>query len=164
MLHLGKSTTYGRLWFECFQPPLDISGELCVPTPALFPLVLSMFLVEHVAGNFRLLILVVPCRMEVPWLPKVLSMLKDVHCHFPIIKHVTMDDLVDWVLKGLKSPYPTLWLLRDVCCAGKGSLSQSIRQWWGLLEHHQQRVTSSAGKNGQIGVLEIVYQRMAFCP
>ena len=33
---------------------------------------------EHVKGPLRLLILVAPCWMEVPWLPTVLNMLDDI--------------------------------------------------------------------------------------
>ena len=42
----------------------------------------------------------------------------------------------------------TLWLLSDVCYADRGSLPQSVRQWWGQLKHLCQGPTSSAGKSG----------------
>ena len=54
--------------------------QLCYvfyPT-ALIPLVLSMFLVEHATCQCRLLILMVPCWKEDPWLSTVLNMLKDI--------------------------------------------------------------------------------------
>ena len=56
------------------------------PPPAIVPLVLSKFLVEHVNGQLRHLILVVPCWMEAPWLPTVLNMLADVPQWCAIIK------------------------------------------------------------------------------
>ena len=45
-----------------------------------------------------------------------------------------MDVSVGHVLKGLPSLHLTLWLLKDVCCANRGSLPQSARQWLGQLE------------------------------
>ena len=42
-----------------------------------------------------------------------------------------MDVSVGWVLKGLQLLHLILWLLRDVCCADKGFLLQSVRQWQG---------------------------------
>ena len=41
------------------------------PPPASVPLVLSKFLAEHIAGQFKLLTLVAPCWVEAPWLPQV---------------------------------------------------------------------------------------------
>ena len=54
--------------------------------PPTLVLVLSKFLVEHVKGQLRLLILVAPCLMEAPWLPTVLNMLADISQDCPIIK------------------------------------------------------------------------------
>ena len=54
----------------------------------------------------------------------------------------------------------TLWLLSYVCYADKGFVPQSVRQWQGQLEHLCQRSTSSVGRNGQVGVLDRVYQTM----
>ena len=73
--------------------------------------------------------------MEAPWFPTVLKMLADVPWHCPIIKDLIMDVLVYQVLEGLLYLHLTLWLLRDVCCADRDSLSQSVRHWWGQLEH-----------------------------
>ena len=49
---------------------------------ALVPVVLPKFLVEHVNGHLRHLILVVPCRMEAPRLPTLsaVSHHKRSHC------------------------------------------------------------------------------------
>ena len=61
------------------------------PPPALIFLVLSMFLVEHVTGQFRLLILVAPCSVDAPWLPKVLNMCEDIPWQCPVIKYLIID-------------------------------------------------------------------------
>ena len=103
--------------------------------PALVPLVLSKFLAEYVTGQFRLLILVAPIWMDTSWLPTVLNMLVDIpHC-YPIITNLVIDVPVDWMVKGLPSLPLTLWLLRNVCCADRGSHPQSVRQWQGQLKH-----------------------------
>ena len=128
------------------------------PPHALVPLVLSKFLAEHVKGQLRQLIQVAPCWMEGPWLPTVLNMLADIPQWCPIIKDLIVDVLVGQVLKGLPYLHLTLWLLSDVCYADKGFLPQSVRQWWGQLKHLHQRSTSSVRRNGQIGVLDRVYQ------
>ena len=99
--------------------------------PALVPLVLSEFLVEHVTGQFRLLILVVPCWMEAPLLSTVLGMLKDIPDQCAIIRNVIMNVSVAWLLKGLQITVFNPFLIRDVCCTDKGSLPQSVIQWWG---------------------------------
>ena len=78
LLHLGNSTTSGGLVVECFQPSLDFQVSYVFPPPALVPLVLSKLLAEHVNGQFRHLILVMPCWMEAPWLPTVPNMLADI--------------------------------------------------------------------------------------
>ena len=83
--HFGQPTTSGTLQVECFQPPLDTLGELCFLLFPLLHLVLSKFLVEHVTGQFTLLILVTPWQMEAPCLPTVLSILEDTPHQCPII-------------------------------------------------------------------------------
>ena len=62
------------------------------------------------------------CWMETPWLPTVLNMLADVPRHCPVVKDLDMDVLVGQVLKGLLYLHLSLWLLRGMCCAGRGSL------------------------------------------
>ena len=71
---------------------------------------------------------------------------------------------VGQVLKGLPYLHLTLWLLSNVCYADRGSLPQSVRQWWGQHECPHQRSTSSVGSNGQVGVLDRVYQTMPSLP
>ena len=134
----------------------------------MFPslaLVLSKFLAEHVNGQVRHLILAVPCWMEAPWLPMVLNMLADIPWQCPIIKDLIMDVLVGQALKGLQYLHLNLWQLSNVYYAERGSLPQSVRWWWwGQLKCLHQRYTSSAGKNGQGGVLNRVYQSMPSLP
>ena len=48
-------------------------------------------------------------------------------------------------------------------CTAKGSLSQ-CQAVAGGDEHLQQKFTSNAGKDGQIGVFERVYPTMPFMP
>ena len=88
------------------------------PPPALV-LVLSEFVTEHITGEFRLLILVAPCWMQVSWLPMVLSMLEAISYWCPAIKDLIVDVLVVWVLKDLPLLHLTLWLLRNICSIGR---------------------------------------------
>ena len=119
LLHLGKSTT---LELNTFNYPWTYQVSFTFPTSTLVPLILSKSLVEHVTGQFRLLILDALCWMEVSWLPTFLSMLEDIPHWFNAVKDLGMDVLVGQMLKGMLSLHVILWLLRDVCCADNGSL------------------------------------------
>ena len=77
-LHLGKSTTSGSLWVECFQPSLVTQVSYVFPSSILVPIVLSRFLAEQIIGQVRLLILVAHWLMETLWLPLVFNMLEDI--------------------------------------------------------------------------------------
>ena len=134
------------------------------PPPTVVPLVLSKFLAEHVKGQLRWLILVAPSWMESPWLPTVLKVLADIPWQYLIIKDLIMDVSVGQMLKGLPYLHLTLWLLSNVCYTDRGSLPQSVRQWQGQLKHLHQRSTSSVGRNGQVNVLDRVYQTMPSLP
>ena len=151
-------TLKSSLPLGAFNDPWTFQVSYIFPPPALVPLVLSMFLAKHVKGQLRWLILVTPCWMEAPWLPTVLNMLAEVPQQCSIIKDLLVDVLIGQVLKGLPYLHLTIWLLSDVCYADKGSLPQSVRQWWEQLEHLCQRSSSSVGRNGQVGVLKRVYQ------
>ena len=121
----------GSLGLNAVNHPWKYWVSYVFPSPALVPLVLSRFLAEHVTGQFRLLILVAPCWMEAHGLPRVLNMLADIPWCCPIVKDLIMDVSLGQVLKGLTYLHLTLWLLRDMCCADRGSLPQSVRQqWW----------------------------------
>ena len=89
-------------------------------------------------------------------------MLADIPQHCPIIKYLVIDVLVGHVLKDLPYLHSSLWLVRDVCCANRGSLPQSVRQWQGQLKHLHQRSTRSVGRNGKVGVLKRVYRTMPY--
>ena len=161
LLHLGNFTTSGGCGVECLQPSLDFSGKLCVSSSCSSSLVLSKFLAEHVNGQLRHLIQVVPCWMEAPWLPTTPNMLADVPQQCPIVKDLIMDVSVSHVLKGLQYLHLNLWQLNNVCYADRDSLPWSVRQWWGQHEYLHQRSNNSAGRNGQVGVFNRVYQSMA---
>ena len=75
---LETSLPPGALELNAFSHPWTFQVSYVFPPHALVPLVLSKFLVEHVNGQLRHLILVVPCWMEAPWLPTVLNMLADI--------------------------------------------------------------------------------------
>ena len=121
----------GPLGLNTFNYPWTFQVTYVFPPLALVPLVLSEFLAEHVKGQLRQLILLAPYWMEALWLPTALNMLSDVPQHCPIVKDLIMDVLVGHVLKSLPYLQLTLWLLRDVCCADRGSIPQSVRQWLG---------------------------------
>ena len=80
----------GPLGLNSFNHPWTYQVTYVLPPLALHPLVLSRYLVEHVTGQFRL-ILVGPCWMEAPWFPLVLSMLEDIPHECPIIKDLIID-------------------------------------------------------------------------
>ena len=116
------------------------------PPPALVPLVLSKFLVEHVKDQLRLLILVAPCWMQAPWLPTVLKMLPGIPWQCPIIKDLVMVVLVGHVLKGLPYLHLALWLLSDVCYADRGSLPKSVRHLVGATQASTSKVYQQCWK------------------
>ena len=149
----------GALGLNAFSHPWTFKVSFVFP-PALVPLVLSKFLAEHVSGQLRHLILVVPCWMEAPCLLAILNMLADIPWWCPIIKILIVDASVSQVLKGLWYVHLTLWQLSDVCYTDRGSLPWSVRQWQGQLNDLHQMSTSSAGRNGQVCVLNRVYESM----
>ena len=132
--------------------------------PSLVPLVLSTFLAEHVKGQFRQLILVAPCWMEALWLPSVLSMLADIPQWCPIIKDLIMDVSVGQVLKSLPYLHLTLWLISNVCYAYRGSLPQSVRQWWGQLEHLCQSLPAALEGMGRLMCSTGCTKQCHLCP
>ena len=100
---LASPTTSGGLGVGGIQSSLRYQVNYVFPPSPLIPLVLSKFLVEHVAVWFRLLILVVLCWMEASWLPTVPNMLADIPWHCPVIQDLVMDVSVGQVHRGL--PY-----------------------------------------------------------
>ena len=128
---LESQLTQGALGLNAFNHPWTFQVSYVFPPSALVPLVLSKFLAEHVNGQLRQLIPVALCWIEDPWFPTVLNMLADVPWQCPIIQDLVVDVSVGQVLKGLPYLPLTLWQLSNVCYADKGSLPQSVRQWWG---------------------------------
>ena len=128
LLNLGNSTISGGLGVECLQLSLGISGKLFVSSSRI-----SSSSSVQVPGRTcqRLAQTFDYGWMEAPWLPTVFNMLADIPQWCPIIKDLIIDVLVGHVLKGLPYLHLTLWLLRDVCCAGRGSHPKSVRQWQG---------------------------------
>ena len=70
LLHWGI-TILGTLGLNALNNPGKFQMSCVFPPPALIPIVLSKFLLEHVTSHFRFLILLALCWLEVPWLPKV---------------------------------------------------------------------------------------------
>ena len=93
-----------------------------------------------------------------------LEMLADVPQECPLVKDLIMDVSVGQTLKGLWYLHLTLLLLSNMCYTDRGSLPQSVRQWWGQLECLCQGSTSIAGRSGPGGVLDGVYQTMPSLP
>ena len=77
-LPVGLSVMSWSLGVEHFQPSLVISGELFISPPALISNVLSVFLMEHVTGQFRLLIFGAVWWMMVLWLSTLLSIFQGI--------------------------------------------------------------------------------------
>ena len=103
LLDLGESVTSGSLRVECFQPYLEVSGELHNSSPCINSLGLSKFLLECVAGQFSLLILGSPCWMEVPWFLTVLNTLEEIPYPCSIIKDFIRNASVGNMDSGLPS-------------------------------------------------------------
>ena len=94
---------------------------------AFLPMLIQLFcqfLTEHTAGQFRLLILVMTCWMDAPWLPTFHGMLEDVPCECDVKKsHLGCFGRLgtECSVTAVFNP----WLLKDVCHADKDSSSQS---------------------------------------
>ena len=73
------------------------------------------------------LILVASCWMVAPWLPTVLNMMVDIPHHCPVVNDLIVEVFIGHVLKSMLYLHLTLWLLRDMCCADRGSILQSVR-------------------------------------
>ena len=71
------------------------------PPSALVPLVMCTFLIEHVTGQLKLLILVAPCCTDDCCLPPVFNMLEDIPHYHPTITNLVMDVSMDRALNGL---------------------------------------------------------------
>ena len=52
-----------------------------------------------------------------------------------MVRNLTGEILVDWIILGLPLLHLTLWLLKDMYCADRGSPPLSVRQWWAAHSH-----------------------------
>ena len=154
----------GALGLNAFSHPCNFQVSYVFPSQALVPLVLSKFLAEYVNGPLRHLLLVAPCWMEAPWLPTVLNMLADVPQQCPIVKHPHHGCFGRPGAQRSAISAFNPWLLSNMCYGNRGSLPQSVRWWSGQLKHLHQGSTSSAGRNGPVGVLNRVHQTMQSLP
>ena len=126
---LENPLPFVALGMNDFNHPWTYQVSYVYLPAAWVPPVLSKFLAEHFTGQFRLLILPVPCWIEAPWFSRVLHMLENIPYRCPIRKDLIMDVSVSSVLKGLPSLHLSLWLFRDVSCTDKGFLPKSVSQW-----------------------------------
>ena len=65
LLHFGNSVR-SRSHNECFQLALFVSGEVCISSPVLVPVVVFTILVGHGTGQCRLLSIVMTRWLKVP--------------------------------------------------------------------------------------------------
>ena len=137
LLHLGKSTTSYTLGIECFQPSVDISGELCISSCISSPTSLQVSgrtchrSIQIPNSNFTLL--------DRGSLAFYSSQQVERHSSLvPTTKDLIRDTLVGQTLKGVSLLY-----LRNVCCTDEGSLPQSFSSCGGNSDHLQQRFTSN---------------------
>ena len=151
----------GALGLNAFNHPWTCEMSYAFSLPALVPQVLFTFLADYVTVQFRLLILVAPCWMEAPWL-----------CSWHVGRHSLLVFYHKIPCHGCFSSLGAqwsavttlnLWLLGDICSTEKGSLPQSVRQWWKWLKYLQQKLTSNAGKNWLVSVLDRVWKECFFC-
>ena len=162
LLHLGISTIPGGLGVECLQPSLDVSGKLCV-----FSSWISSSGSVNVSDR--------TCQRSTQMVDSGGTMFdggslaphtsQDVGRHSLVVPHHKRSHhgyLGRAGTQGSAISDLALWLLSNVCYADKGSLPQSVRQWWQQLQCLCQKSTSSVGMNGQGGVLDRVYQTMPF--
>ena len=77
----------GPMGLKAFKIPWTYLVSYVFSPPKLISLVLFKFLLEHVMCPFRLLIVVAPCWMEVPWLPTVFSVLAVISWYCPVKKY-----------------------------------------------------------------------------
>ena len=131
-------TTSGKPGVNALNHPWMYQGRYVFPLPSLVTLSLSTFLVEHVTCQFRLLILVAACLMEVFWLLIVFNMWEDwedITSRCPIIKVLSAQGFSIIAFHLLAAQRQVLCLKLSCSC-------------WGWLWHSQQRFFSKVGKNG----------------
>ena len=164
LFHFGNTTACGGLGVECLQPSLDFSGKLCVSSSSSGP---SSSV--QVSGR--------TCQQSTQTFDSGGTMLDGGSLASHHSQHVGRCSLAVSHHKrschgcfgrpgtqgSAISAFNPLEAQQHVLHR-QGSLPWSVRWWWGQLEHLHQRSTSSAGKNGQVGVLDRVHQTMPSLP
>ena len=131
-LHLGISTTSGGLRVECLQPSLDFSGRLhvssfCISSPSSVQI--SGGTCQRAMQTFDCGCTMLDGGSLAPQSSQHVGRCSSVFCH----KRSHHGCLRRSGALGLPYLHLTLWLLSNVCYADRGSLPQSVRQWWGNL-------------------------------
>ena len=164
LLHFRNSTASGALGLNAFSHLWTFWVSFVFPPPALVPLVLSKFLAEHVNGKLRHLILMAPCWMEAPWHPH--SSQHVGRCSLAVPHHKRSRHGCFGRPGSQRSAISTFNpLAAQQCVLHRQGFSSSVCQMVvGATQTSTQRSTSSAGKNGPVGVLNRVYQTMPSLP
>ena len=123
LLHSGVTITPGSFRGQAFNYPWKFHLSCVFPSSALVPLVLSKFLVEHNTSQFRLLILMATCWIEVAWFSTVLNFSEDNAHWCPILKDLAIDVSVGSMLKCLLVLHLTLAAQRHELCRQEFSSS-----------------------------------------
>ena len=133
VLNLGKSPTCVCLGVECFQPPLDTSGELCVSSSSFSSLGSVQVPGRMWHRSVQMSYSSGTCWMEAPWLPTVLNMLADVH-QCLILKDLVMDNFIRLGAQGSAiTVFNPLAAQRCVLC-GQVFSSTVCHAWVGMTQ------------------------------
>ena len=158
LLHLGNSTTSRGLGVECLQPSLDFSGKLCVSSSCC-----SSSSSVQVSSR--------TCQWSTQTFDFVGAMLvggslasrhfQHVGRHSSAMSHHKRSYHGCFSRPGTQRSAVSAF---NPLVAQQCSRPQSFRHWWEQLEHLHQRSTISAGWNGQVDVLNKVYQSVPSLP
>ena len=161
---LESPLSLGALGWNAFHHLLVFQVSYMLPPPALVPLVLSKFLAEHVKGQLIHLILVAPCWMEAPWAPHSSQHVGRHSSAVPYHKRSHHGCLSRPGIQGFAiSAFNHL--AAQQCVMQRQRFSSSFcQEVVGQLQCLPQRSTSSVGRNGQVGVLYMVYLTMPSLP
>ena len=150
----------GGLSVECLQPSMGISSRLCVSSFSI-----SSSSSVQVSG--------ITCQRSTQTIDSGGTMLdggslaphssQHVDRHSLVVPHHKRSHDGCFVRPGAQGSAISAFnplIAQNVCYTDRGTHLQSVRQWWGQPEHLCQRSTSSVGRNGQVSVLDRVYQTM----
>ena len=161
LIHPGNSTTSGGLGVECLQPSLDVSGKLCVSNSCSS----SSSSVQVPDRTFQRLTQTFDSDGTMLDGGSLVShSSQHVGRHYLALSHHKRSHHGCFSRpcaqgSAISAFNPLMW-----CCTDRGSFPQCFRQWQGQHQHLHQRSASSVGRNGQVGVLERVYQTMPYLP